>query len=250
MVAVTIIEPLQTVLETGYRKGVKALVDWAEALYSKQEFVNALGKITMCAKPMKPVCLPDPVKEVKKEAKKEQPKKEEKVEPKKTEKPKDNVESLPPSPFNLYDFKTLFINHPDKKGEGVKVFYEMLDWEGWSFWFFHYDKYEGEGVKLHVTNNLMNGFLSRAEHTAKYSFGRHAVLGEEPELEIMGVWLVRGQEIPDGLAKEHPQFEYVKTRKLNPKAVAADDKLVREFFGGKDGDLMNGLKAQTLRWHK
>jgi hypothetical protein len=29
--------------------------------------------------------------------------------------------------------------------------------------------------------------------------------------------MMRGQVIPDGLAKEHAQFEYYKTRKLDPK---------------------------------
>jgi len=126
----------------------------------------------------------------------------------------------------------------------------MLDWEGWSFWFFDYDIYEDEGAKLHVTTNLLTGFLSRAEHTNKYTFARQGVLGEEPNLRIMGVWLLRGQEIPDGLAKEHPQFEYYRCRKLDPKNKPEDDKLVRDFFGGKEGDTMNGLKAQVLKWHK
>jgi elongation factor 1-gamma len=99
------------------------------------------------------------------------------------------------------------------KGAGVDEFYKMLDWNGWSFWHLHYDIYEGEGDKLHVCNNLMNGFLSRAEHTNKYTFGKHCVLGEEGSLQIMGCWLMRGpKEIPDGLAKEHPQFEYYKAR--------------------------------------
>lgn len=39
--------------------------------------------------------------------------------------------------------------------------YKMLDWEGWSFWRFEYDIYEGEGAKVHITNNLMNGFISQ-----------------------------------------------------------------------------------------
>ena len=151
---------------------------------------------------MKPICLPDPVKEVKKADKPAAaaaPKP-----PKEEEKKKDNVESLPPTDFNLYDFKTFFVNHADKKGAAVDEWYKMLDWAGWSFWFLHYDKYAGEGEKLHVTNNLMNGFLSRAEHVNKICFARHGVFVEEPNLEIMGVWLMRGHEIPDGLAKEHP----------------------------------------------
>ena len=52
---------------------------------------------------------------------------------------------------------------------------------------------------------------------------------------------MRGLEIPDGLAKEHPQFEYYKTRKLDPRKVPADDKLVRDYFGGKEEDTISGL---------
>jgi len=150
----------------------------------------------------------------------------------------------------LYDFKTLFVNHPDKKGAGTDTMYEMLDWEGWSFWHLHYDIYEGEGDKLHVCNNLMGGFLSRAEHTFKYCFGRHAVLGKEGTLQIMGVWLMRGTELPDGLVKEHPQFEYYNTRKLDPRNNKDDDKTIREWFGGAEGDTMSGLECRTLRWIK
>jgi len=235
----------QTVLDGGFRKAMKNVTAWAETCYAHPSCVKVVGSIRMCAKPLKPVLAVEE-KPVKKEAPKVVPKAEKKVE----EKKKDNVESLPPTPFNVYDFKTFYVNHPDKKGEAVDEWYKMLDWEGWSFWYLHYDKYEGEGVQLHVTNNLMNGFLSRAEHTSKYTFGRHGVLGEEPNLEIMGVWLMRGQELPDGLAKEHPQFEYYKTRKMDPRNNKDDDKLVREFFGGKEEEIINGLKCQTLRWHK
>lgn len=52
----------------------------------------------------------------------------------------------------------------------------------------------------------------------------------------MGVWFVRGQELPDGLAKEHPQMEYYRTRKLDPQNNKEDDALIRSYFGGKEGD--------------
>lgn len=77
-----------------------------------------------------------------------------------------------------------------------------------------------------------------------------AVLGEEPKLQIMGCWLLRGIELPDGLVKEHPQFEYYNTRKLDPRNNKDDDKLVREYFGGAVGDKMSGLTCQTLVWQK
>lgn len=49
-------------------------------------------------------------KEAKKQEAKPAAKKEEK---KKDEKPKANIDLLPPSDFNLYDFKTFFVNHKD-----------------------------------------------------------------------------------------------------------------------------------------
>ena len=96
----------------------------------------------------------------------------------------------------------------------------------------------------------MNGFLSRAKHTSKYTFAIQAVLGEEPNLLIEGCWLYRGQEGPDGLTQEHPQFEHYAAKKLDPRNKTEDDQLVREFFGGKVGDKMNGKTCQTLEWLK
>jgi len=144
----------------------------------------------------------------------------------------------------------LFVNHPDKKGEGVDTWYKMCDWDGWAFWHLVYDIYEGEGDKLHIANNLMGGFLNRAEHTSKYVFGKHCVLGEEGGLQIMGLWFMRGTELPDGLVKEHPQFEYYKPRKLDPRNNKDDDALIRSYMGGAEGDTISGLKCQTIRWVK
>jgi hypothetical protein len=169
----------QTVLDGGFRKAMKDVTAWAEKVYALPQAQKFIGNGKMCSKALKPVTIPDPKKE---EKKKEAAPKPVAEAPKVVEKKKDNVESLPPSSWVLYDFKTFFVNHPDKKGAAVDEWYKGLDWEGWSFWFFHYDIYEGEGDKLHITKNLMTGFLSRAEHTAKYTFGRQAVLGEEPNL--------------------------------------------------------------------
>lgn len=106
---------------------MKELNDWAEKLYSHNDFKKVLGAITLCSKPFKPVSLPDPKKKEEKKAKEvEQSEAPKKVE--KEEKKKDNVESLAPSTFDLYSFKTLYVNHPDKKGEAVDEFYKMLDW--------------------------------------------------------------------------------------------------------------------------
>ena len=143
---------------------------------------------------LKPVCEADPVKPKEKKAEQKPAAKKEEVKAAPAEKPKDNIESLPPTDFNLYDFKTFFVNHEDKKGAAVDEWYKQLDWNGWAFWRFDYEKFGSEGTVLFKTDNLVTGFLSRAEHTTKYSFARMAVLGEEPNLDIVGVWLCRGKD--------------------------------------------------------
>lgn len=223
---------------------MKNVTTWAESIYAQESFVKITGKVQLAAKALKPV-----LKEEKKEVKKAAPVAA--APKKKEEKPKDNIDLLPPTDFNIYDFKTFFVNHEDKAGAAVDEWYKMLDWEGWSFWFLQYDKLEGECAKVHVTNNLLGGFLSRAEHTNKYTFARMGVFGEEPDLDIQGVWLMRGKdEIPDGLRRDHSQFEYYKTRKLDPKNNAEDDKMIRDYFSGKEDSVVNGRQCQTLKWFK
>jgi hypothetical protein len=50
-------------------KAMKELNDWAEKLYSHNDFKKVLGAITLCSKPFKPVSLPDPKKKEEKKAK-------------------------------------------------------------------------------------------------------------------------------------------------------------------------------------
>ena len=86
-------------------------------------------------------------------------------------------------------------------------------WAKWEtgalvLYYVKYQKYEGEGEKVHLTNNLMNGFLQRMDDKLrKHSLGVMGVYGEEPNLEIKGVFIWRGSKIPLPMV-EHPQFEY------------------------------------------
>jgi elongation factor 1-gamma len=95
---------------------------------------------------------------------------------------------------------------------------------------------------------MLNGFLQRFDHFRKHCFAMHAVLGEEPNLEIQGVWLFRGKGIPQEM-KEHPQFEYYKIRELSIDNED-DKKLISEFWSAKVGDTVNGLKVQECKYHK
>jgi len=73
------------------------------------------------------------------------------------EKPKNPLDLLPPSPFNFFDFKTMITN-TDKK-ESIKFLFDNFDHQGFSVWHIHYDKVEGECVKLFLTSNAVGGFL-------------------------------------------------------------------------------------------
>ena len=79
-----------------------------------------------------------------------------------------------------------------------------------SFYFVHYEKYEGEGRVLHQFNNLLNGFLQRMDDKMrKHSLCVLGVYGQEPDLEIMGVYFWRGVGVIEPML-EHPQYEFYK----------------------------------------
>jgi len=158
------------------------------------------------------------------------------------------LDSLPPSKFNLFDFKTLFVNAQDKH-EALKFFFENYDNEGYSLYHVQYIKAEGEGKVLFLTNNLMNGFLQRLEHFRKYAFAVHGVYGEEPNLEIRGIWCWRGVGIPHEV-KELDSYEFHTWAKLDP-SKPEDRKKVTEYWAGlSEGALVDGLTAQEVKYFK
>jgi len=83
---------------------------------------------------------------------------------------KNPLDSLPPTSFNLFDFKTLFVNAPNKQ-EALDFFFKNFDAAGFSVWYITYIKAEGEGKILWQFANQMNGFLQKLDHFRKYAFG-------------------------------------------------------------------------------
>ncbi len=131
--------------------------------------------------------------------------------------------------FNLFDFKTFIVNHKDKR-EALQTLWKNWDNNAFSFYFVHYQKYQGEGELVHVTNNYLGGFLQRIDDKLR----RHClftlgVYGDEPSLEVMGVFFMRGTGIIEPM-NEHPQFEYWEKRKLDISGSAADRELVERFW--------------------
>lgn len=105
------------------------------------------------------------------------------------------LDLLPETPLVLDEWKKLYSNAPDLRG-ALEEFWKLFDKEGWSIWHCHYEKIEGECEKVYMTNNMLNGFLQRMEAMRKYSFGYLGIYGDEPDLEIVGVFFWRGLGVP------------------------------------------------------
>ena len=88
----------------------------------------------------------------------EKKKQEEKQAQAAMQKQKNPLDLLPETKLNFFDFKTMITNAADKQ-QAVDWLFDNFDAEGFSFWKVYYIKYEGEGEKLFMTNNLAAGFL-------------------------------------------------------------------------------------------
>jgi len=235
--------PFQLILDQGFTKAAPKACAWFGRVSSLPEFTAIFGKIKIAKKSVKPVLK---VEEKKKPAQQAAAAEKKPAEEKKAGNPLDN---LPPTNFVIYDFKTLFVNLPDKVEAGHETMMKMVDREGWSFWFLHYDKFGEEGKVGYKFQNLLEGFIQRLEGFKKYSFGKFCMLGEEPSLEIQGILLIRGHDINVQELKDHPQMEYMQARKCD-LGNAGDLKKIKEFFGSKDNGTCNDMKVQISMWHK
>lgn len=241
----------QTLLDAGYRKAMGNYAAWFERVVASADFKAVCGNIKSCTKTIQP--------QFKVEAKKEEPKKQQQAAPKKpadggdddapAKKAKSALELLPPTNFDLFNFKTFFVNEPDRRGAGIDELKKQFDKEGWSVWFLHYEMFGDEGKKLYHTENLADGFLQRFDDFRKWSFARMCILGTEEKQEIMGVFMWRSVGIPKE-CHDHPQFEYYKNRQMDIFGNPEDDKLIRDFWGSKEGDMIMGMEALTCKWHK
>jgi elongation factor 1-gamma len=125
------------------------------------------------------------------------------------EKKKNPLELLPPSLFELDQFKKDFLNTKEKQ-QILNDFWKKFDPEGFSVWFVHYHKSPEQGKLAFKTKNLRSNFLQKIDKFRKYTFAVHGVYGQEPDLEIEGVWLWRGKEIPEEVSS------YIKFVDFNP----------------------------------
>ncbi|XP_038709341.1 elongation factor 1-gamma 2-like [Tripterygium wilfordii] len=182
------------------------------------ESVPPVQKSTQAKEPVKPKAKEEPKKETKKEAKKEpaKPKEEDGAEEEAPKpKPKNPLDLLPPSKMILDEWKRLYSNTKTNFREvAIKGFWDMYDPEGYSLWFCDY-KYNDENTVSFVTLNKVGGFLQRMDLARKYAFGKMLVIGSGPPFKVKGLWLFRGQEIPQFVLDECYDMELYEWKKVD-----------------------------------
>ena len=207
---------------------------WFENIMNTQEAIEAYGRTLLCKKQLKPLDIKIEKNKNKNEAKKEI----------KKENP---LDFLPPSKFDLDNFKKDFCENSNKK-EVMEKFWKDFDPKGYSLWLIEYQNLESEGKKIFRMKNSKNFFLERFDDDFKrYSFGVHGVYGNNNEFKVKGLWMWRGEDIPEEI-KENEYFNYLNIKKLDCKNDK-DKKLVEEYWTKcNKGDKVDERKVEEISY--
>ena len=207
---------------------------WFENIMNTQEAIEAYGRTLLCKKQLKPLDI-----KIEKNKNKNEPKKEIKKE--------NPLDFLPPSKFDLDNFKKEFCENSNKK-EVMEKFWKDFDPKGYSLWLIEYQNLESEGKKLFRMKNSKNFFLERFDDDFKrYSFGVHGVYGNNNEFKVKGLWMWRGEDIPEEI-KENEYFNYLSIKKLDCKN-GKDKKLVEEYWiKCNKGDKVDERKVEEISY--
>jgi len=145
-------------------------------------------------------------------------------------KAKNPLDLLPASTMILDAEKKLFFNQRPFNPEFFKTFWDHFDSKGFSIFYQSYN-YNADNKVYWMTGNLIGGFIQRSDDVRRYAFGAMVIAGkdeEEPPFEVYGVWVFRGQGIPQEV-KDNPDSEYYTWTKLDP-SKPADRTKVETFF--------------------
>jgi len=146
-------------------------------------------------------------------------------------KAKSALDSLPPSKMNFDACKRNLFSQRPWNVDFFKFFWPQFDPEGYSIYFASYN-YNHENKVYFMTCNLLAGFIQRSDEARKYALGSLVLSGkseEEPPYDVTGVWIFRGQEVPEEL-KENPDTEYYTFTKLDSTNPEHRQKVETWFF--------------------
>jgi len=254
VVATSLHRLYEKVLDPAFRKVFVNANRWFTTIVNQPEYLAVAGPTTLATK-MEAAPkgdIPEETKQEEKPKKAEKPKQEKPKEEKpKPEKPKETEEevdedgipkepkkkslldSLPPSKLVMDDWKRTYSNE-DTRSVAIPWLWEHFDKEGYSFWHSDY-KYNAELTKTFMTANLVSGFLQRLDKLRKYAFGSLIIFGDDGGLEVSGVWLFRGLNIPEEMT-ECDDAEHYNWKKLNHEEAESKE-LIQDYFAwdGKFG---------------
>jgi len=250
VVGLSLLDLYRLVLDSGFCKQFNNTNRWFKTLIHQENFSAVLGEVDFCKKMAVAPAAPDVVEEKvaekpKKEKQEPQPKKEK---PKKVEEADDEpaeesfeddkprtknpLDLLPPSKLVLDEWKRVYSNE-ETRGVAIPWFWEHFDAAGYSIWFCDY-KFNNECQKTFMTCNLVGGFFQRLETLHKYAFGSMLIFGEEPSLEVSGVWVYRGTGTPADMEScdDYPHYNWRQADISDP----AQRTLIEDYFAW-DGNL-------------
>jgi elongation factor 1-gamma len=164
---------------------------------------------------------------------------------------KNPLDLLPASSMNLDALKKVLFSQRPWNPDFFKEFWPNFDAQGYSIWFQNYN-YNSENRVYFMTCNLMGGFLQRCDEIRKYALGVVLLAGnneDAPPFEVSGVWVFRGNEIPQGM-KDNPDSEYYTFTKLDHNKKEDRAKVESWFFADSVQSQSGKLNVLERRFFK
>ena len=95
--------------------------------------------------------------------------------------------------MSLDAWKKVYMNE-DTDTIALPWFWKNFDREGYSIWFSEY-QFNKDLSMVFMTHNLIKGMFQRIESLSKNCFGSVLIFGKNNDNAIVGVWVMRGQEL-------------------------------------------------------
>jgi elongation factor 1-gamma len=218
---VSILTPLYThILDSSMRSDLVNLTRYYVTVANQENVKAVIGEMNLCTKTADSSTFKSKVAAV---AATSAQNDDEEDAPVVKPKEKNAMDLLPPSKFNLEDWKRFYSNCKETRPVATNWFWEHFDREGFSIWRADY-KYNEELKKIFMTCNLVTGLFARMDLMRKYCFASVLIFGEDDKNEITGFFVIRGSEMPD-LMKDVPDFECYNWTKMD-----VEDKKQVELF--------------------
>jgi len=233
VVVSALVEMYQKVFAKKFISNYGNVTRWFKTCINQPQFSAVLGKVVFATKEMQ---APKPKKEKKKSGGSKKGKKDKKTQEKqgkqgKKEKPKKPVhwsKTLPKSSMSLDATKKKFFLKQPYGATFFNDFWDTFDPEGYCFYLQKYN-YNNENRVYFQAQNLLGGYLQRAESCRKFTFGAFMLAGKDedtPPYNACGIWLFRGQDyLPE--MKDHVSSEYYTWTKLDHNK---DKDLIKQMF--------------------